>query len=121
MGKINDIAVSKNFKLYEFQCNDGSQTVKIDPEVIERLQNLRDIVGKPVKINSGYRTPEYNKKVGGTSNSQHVLGKAVDVVVKGIPPSEIARIGKSCGFRGIGTYKTFTHLDVRKEYSEWNG
>lgn len=119
--RINDIKVSKNFKLYEFECNDGSHHVMMDPEVIIRLQALRDTLGKPITINSAYRTKEYNAKIGGTKDSQHILGKAVDVVCEGVSPEKVGHVAKLCGFRGIGIYDTFTHLDVRKEHTEWRG
>lgn len=43
------------------------------------LQPIRDKYGKPIYINSGYRCPTLNRKVGGVSNSQHTLGKAADI------------------------------------------
>lgn len=118
--KINDVKVSKDFKLYEFECHDGNHQVKIDPELIERLQKLRDYVKKPIQINSGYRTEEYNRKIGGVGGSQHVEGKASDIVIKGYTPSQVFDLAKKFGFRGIGLYDTFTHVDVRSTPSYWD-
>jgi uncharacterized protein YcbK (DUF882 family) len=85
--------LTKNFSLSEFDCNDGSVTPK---EVIvnlqllaEQLQVLRDFVGKPITINSGYRSPSYNKKIGGASRSQHLLGTAADIRIDGISAREV--------------------------------
>ena len=118
--KINDIKVSKDFKLYEFECHDGNHEVKIDPELVEKLQKLRDLVKKPIIINSGYRTPDYNKKIGGVPNSQHIQGKASDIVIKGYTPEQVKVLAKKVGFRGLGLYDNFTHVDVRATPSEWD-
>ncbi len=83
-----------------------------------QLQVLRDYLGKPIKINSGYRSPKHNKAIGGVKNSQHVLGKASDIKVKGIKPEELALIIErliSDGEMlqgGIGIYNTFVHYDI---------
>lgn len=118
--RINDIKVSKDFKLYEFECHDGSHEVKVDPELVDRLQKLRDLVKKPIKINSGYRTPEYNKQIGGVGGSQHIEGKACDIVIKGYTPEQVKTLAKKVGFRGLGLYDDFTHVDVRATASEWD-
>lgn len=118
---MNNIQISKNFKLKEFQCKDGSQLVKLDSQLLHKLQQLRDVIGKPIIINSGYRTKEYNKRVGGSPNSQHLKGKAADIKVKGISPEELARKAQEVGFDGIGIYKTFIHVDTRGYKARWNG
>ena len=43
------------------------------------LQPLRDMYDKPIHINSGYRSPVVNKKVGGVATSQHIKGEAADI------------------------------------------
>lgn len=53
------------------------------------LDPFREFIKKPITVNSWYRTPEYNKQVGGAKNSQHTLGEAVDFVVKGMTNEEI--------------------------------
>ena len=64
--------VSADFRVREFRCKDGSDKILLSPETVKIIQSVRDYFGKPVTINSAYRTPQYNKKVGGASNSQHV-------------------------------------------------
>ncbi|WP_256761391.1 D-Ala-D-Ala carboxypeptidase family metallohydrolase [Cohnella sp. WQ 127256] len=120
--RVNDIDVSKNFKLYEFECHDGNHQVKLDPEVVILLQKLREKIGKPLKINSAYRTPEYNRKISGSPNSQHIEGKAVDISCpKGMTVDQLSRIAKGVGFKGIGKYpkQNFVHMDVRDNAKEW--
>lgn len=120
---MNDIQVSKNFKLREFECRDGSHLVKLDERLLEKLQKMRDIIKKPIIVHSGYRTPEYNKKVGGAPRSQHLEGKAADIKVSGMNPHEVAKFAKEVGFNGIGIYthngNWFTHVDVRDTKSYW--
>lgn len=110
-----------NFKIKEFACKDGSDEIKIEDELVEKLQIIRSYFNAPVTINSAYRTPSWNRSVGGVTNSNHVLGKAADIVVKGHSPSEVAAFAKKIGFRGVGTYKDFVHVDTREKVSYWNG
>jgi uncharacterized protein YcbK (DUF882 family) len=121
--KQGNVNLSSNFKVKEFKCNDGSDVVFIAPELVTVLQKIRTHFGKPVTINSAYRTPPYNKKVGGSTNSQHCLGTACDIVVKGITPKQVATYAETLlnGRGGIGIYDTFTHIDVRESKSRWNG
>lgn len=118
---INEINISKNFKLREFACKGGSQEVKVHAELVAKLQLLRDRVGKAIVINSGYRTPEHNKRVGGVVDSYHVKGMAVDISIpSGWTVDRIAKLAKDIGFTGIGKYRTFVHLDVRPKLTEWD-
>jgi zinc D-Ala-D-Ala carboxypeptidase len=55
------------------------------------LQPLRDNLGKPIKITSGYRSPALNKAIGGSQNSQHSLGQAADIVVVGMTARQICQ------------------------------
>jgi len=116
---LNDLNVSEHFKISEFKCNDGSQEIMLEYKLVKLLQKLRWVVCKPIKINSGYRTKTYNHKVGGSPRSQHLLGRAADIVVDGYTPSQIAELADQLGFDGIGIYPTFTHVDVRGYKARW--
>lgn len=111
--------VGKHFKVKEFACKDGSQAVFIDSYLVAILDILRNQVGKPVHINSGYRTPARNKEVGGAKYSYHIRGMAADIRVEGMTAKEIANrlnkiIPEGCG---IIVYSTWVHLDTRtKKY-----
>lgn len=74
-----NVKLSANFTVKEFACKDGSDSVLVDTALVEVLQKIRDYFGKPVIINSAYRTPEHNRKVGGSSGSYHVKGMAADI------------------------------------------
>ena len=93
-----DLRLSKNFTLSEFACNDGSKEITVNYELIELLQQLRDTLGKPIKVTSGYRTVTYNKKCGGIATSHHLTGKAA-------------------GFESI---RRDPHLKWRKQLIRWD-
>lgn len=115
--------LSDHFKVNEFACKDGTDTVFISPALVTTLEQIRKHFDVPVIINSGYRTEAYNKKVGGAAYSQHKYGTAADIVVKGVTPAEVAKYAETIlvGMGGIGIYNSFTHIDVRKIKSRWKG
>lgn len=117
--------LSPHFRVREFHSkHDPSDLVKVDERLLTLLENIRNHVGKPVHLNSGYRSPEYNATLKNASpRSQHCNGKAADIWVEGVTPKQIADIAEcylgSSG--GIGIYKTFTHVDVRTKCTRWKG
>lgn len=114
LAKDGETLISKNFKVKEFKCKDGSDEILLDSSFVsDKLQTIRDHFGKPVKINSAYRTISYNKKVGGAANSYHTKGRAFDIVVTGVGLDEICKFAQSIGIKGIIRYNTFVHLDSR--------
>lgn len=115
--------ISKNFRVREFRCQDGSDVVFIESDLVDILQKIRDHFGKAVTITSAFRTASHNKKVGGATYSQHCYGKAADIKVSGVAPSKVAEYVETLmpNTGGIGRYSTFTHVDVRSTKSRWNG
>ena len=115
--------LSTNFKVREFACSDGSDPVFVAPELVTILQKIRTHFGKPVTINSAYRTPTKNKAVGGATYSQHCYGTAADIQVSGVTPKVVAAYAETLmpNKGGIGVYSTFTHVDCRETKSRWNG
>ena len=109
-----NIQISKNFKVREFRCKDGSDAILIDVDFVkDNLQKIRDHFGVPITINSAYRTSAHNTKVGGAKNSYHMKGQAFDIVVKGKTPNEVARFAQTLGVNGIIQYNSFVHVDSR--------
>ena len=107
--------VGQHFKVKEFACKDGSQVVFIDEHLVTILDILRNKIGKPIIITSGYRTPEWNAKCGGAKYSYHMRGMAVDIRVNGMSAKQIANelnaiVPNECG---IIVYKSWVHFDVR--------
>ncbi|WP_230868147.1 YcbK family protein [Iocasia frigidifontis] len=118
---INNIKISKNFYLSEFECKDGSHQVVVDSELIDKLQKLRDYLGQAIVINSAYRNESHNKSVGGSPNSQHLKGKAVDLRrIEGLTIDEMVAIAEDAGFSGIGKYNWGIHIDVRENKARWD-
>jgi hypothetical protein len=118
---ISQRNVSNNFKASEFFCKCNlCQDQIIHATLIHRMQLLRDKIARPIVINSAFRCPRHNKDVGGAPKSQHLLGRAVDIIVGGMLPIEIARIAYRLGFSGIGVATNFTHLDVRHLHPNQN-
>ncbi|MTI47867.1 MAG: DUF882 domain-containing protein [Firmicutes bacterium] len=118
---MNDFQLSKNFNLKEFQCTTDNPVVILDPKLIDKLQKLRDRLGVPLHVNSGYRTSEFNKSIGGYEYSKHMKGQAADISMNNIKLS-IETIKDLCvtiGFSGIGLYNTHIHVDVG-EYNNPN-
>lgn len=115
--------VSTNFRVREFACTDGSDPIFIDSDLVSVLQKIRNHFGKSVTITSAYRTPTKNKAVGGETYSQHLYGKAADIKVKGVTPKKVAACAETLlkNKGGIGTYNSFTHIDVRATKSRWKG
>lgn len=123
LAKDGTTYISKNFRVREFACKDGSDPVFIDDDLVGVLQQIRDHFGKAVTITSAFRTANHNKKVGGATYSQHCYGKAADIKVSGVAPSKVAEYVETLmpNTGGIGRYSTFTHVDVRSTKSRWNG
>lgn len=125
LAKDGNKALSTNFKVREFKCNDGSDVILIAPELVTVLQKIRTHFARPVTITSAYRTPTHNKKEGGETYSQHLYGTAADIVVPGVAPAKVAAYAETLlpnkGGIGIYTKRGFTHIDVRKKKSRWNG
>lgn len=107
--------LGRHFKVKEFACKDGSPIVFVDDYLYTVLDILRNKLGKPVIITSGYRTPEWNAKCDGAKYSYHMRGMAADIRVDGMSAKELANklneiVPNECG---IIVYKSWVHFDVR--------
>nr|DAP74330.1 MAG TPA: peptidase [Caudoviricetes sp.] len=115
--------LSTNFTVKEFACKDGSDAVLVAPRLVMVLQSIRSHFGAAVTINSAYRTPQYNAKVGGVAHSQHCYGTAADIVVRGKTPAQVAAYVRQLmpDWGGVGVYDSFCHIDVREAKADWKG
>ena len=121
--------LTDNFNKIEFESKDGSsmpdEVLRNIELLCEQLQIIRDYTGLSITINSGYRSPEHNKSIGGVSNSQHVKGKAADIVIDGMKPSDTYALIEYLNDKGLikigglGHYNTFTHVDIREKKARW--
>ena len=81
------------------------------------LQPLREKLGKPMIITSGFRCAKLNKLVGGVSNSQHLWGQAVDFVVNGMTPEQVVEAVKNSDIefdQCLNEYNQWTHISYNK-------
>jgi uncharacterized protein YcbK (DUF882 family) len=92
---------------------------------LQVLALVREAFG-PTTINSGYRAPAYNARIGGAKNSRHTVGDAIDFKCRDGNPQAWAHFLR--GLRddgvftgGIGTYRTFVHVDTRGTNADWRG
>ena len=110
----------KYFKLSEFDSPDlpGSGT-EMNEEFLHMLDAARKIYGKPMRVNSGYRTGSHNKKVGGVSSSSHLKGLAADISCKSSNDRfNMIQAFLKAGFKRIGVAGSFIHVDNDKNKSQ---
>jgi zinc D-Ala-D-Ala carboxypeptidase len=97
---------------------------------LDKLDRLRGMMGHPLIVSSGYRSPGHNKAVGGATQSKHMEGTAFDILMLNVDPHKFEAAAKKVGFNGIGIYppqksagaKNFIHIDTRsapKRWAEW--
>jgi zinc D-Ala-D-Ala carboxypeptidase len=107
-----------SFSPREIACK-GTGSVLINEDALDKLQALRDRLGKPLVLTSAYRSPEHNKAVGGAKNSMHMQGIAFDVRMENHDPYEFEKAARAVGFKGFGFYRKsgFMHIDIGPERS----
>ena len=132
LGREGARALSPGFRVREFGCK-GSDVARVDDELVVLLQCIREHFGKPVHITSGYRTAEHNAAIGGAKSSQHLLGRAADFWVEGVPVATVADYAEKLlpERGGIGRYPKdaahprrstgWVHIDTRDNKSRWKG
>lgn len=123
---------SLHFSWPEFACRDGSPVPDdLRPRIVElaaQLEVIRaEFGGRAMTIRSGYRSPAYNRKVGGARKSQHVEARAADIVIAGVSTealhSAVLRLIREGKIRqgGVGYYPRsgFVHYDIRGVPARW--
>lgn len=123
--------IKLNFTMSELLHSDIAQKYNIynvpDKEHLDNLlllicnvlQPLRDYIGKPIIINSGYRNPRLNSHplINGKPNSQHCIGQAADFIIKGMTPKQIIEKVKSSGVEFdqlINEHNIWVHISYNK-------
>ncbi len=104
------------FSEEEFKCHCGCDQTEMDMDFVERLNELRDKLGYPLRISSGYRCPEHNNNVSSTGiDGPHTTGKAADILINYNAARELLSL--AVAFSGIGINQKgppgarFIHLD----------
>lgn len=119
--------LSANFSLQEMIASDyairhGITNSPTDAETMENLhllarglERVRAVIGKPIIVNSGYRSPKVNSAVGGSKTSYHVKGLAADIRVPGMTAKDvclaIVEAKEKIQFRTVIWEGTWTHID----------
>jgi uncharacterized protein YcbK (DUF882 family) len=121
-----DAQISKNFRLSEFRPGRHSyEYIRLSPALVLALEEIRTRAGRPVTVTSGYRPPDYNREVGGVSNSCHIDGLAADIYCDGLTTDQLYDICvQVIGYRGgVGYYPKsgFIHVDLRGYEARWSG
>lgn len=110
-----------NFRPAEFACRGepGKGSIRVSVALLDRLQALRDAMGRPMVVTSGYRSAGYNATLPGAAvNSTHVQGLAADISMGNFAGEEalVWRRAQVLGFTGFGFYpqprNLFMHLDL---------
>jgi uncharacterized protein YcbK (DUF882 family) len=112
----------KYFKREEFACKCGCGFDDIDEELVDVLDDLREHFGQPVTITSGCRCSKHNKAVGGEPKSKHMEGIAADIKVRNVNPNIVYSWldNKYPNKYGLGLYKSWVHVDTRRQRARWN-
>lgn len=121
-----DAQISKNFRLSEFRPGKHSfEYIRLSPSLVQALEDIRARAGLPLYVTSGYRPPDYNREVGGVSNSTHIDGLAADIYCDGLSTAQLYDICEQViGPRGgVGYYPKsgFIHVDLRGYEARWSG
>lgn len=113
--------LTKDFKREEFACRCKCGYDTVDIGLIAVLQDARDYFGEPLIVNSGARCPAHNKAVGGADNSQHLIGRAADIITEHPRMLYDYLDQKYPKTLGLGLYPTFVHIDSRRQRARWHG
>lgn len=108
------LEIAPNFVLGEYLQSWKGRYGVMQSHVVDRLQQLRDTLGEPLSVNSGYRNPAYNASIGGAEWSRHMYGDAADLDSSG---TSVEALGEECTALGadyVGLYEDgHTHCDWR--------
>jgi len=105
----------KYFKYQEFDSPDqkGSGEKYMNKILLDMLDEVREIVGEPLIITSGYRSEDWNTKVGGVNGSSHTKGLAVDIAVRNSRMRfKLLNALQEVGVNRIGIADNFIHIDI---------
>lgn len=111
--------LTENFSSFEFRCNCGCNNDNISMELVRRLQVTRDMLGRPIRINSGVRCPDHNKSIGGEEDSEHVPldgrpGEGADIPCEDNNTRYELLLRLINRFDRIGVYPKHIHVGIRE-------
>lgn len=106
-----------HFSLEEISCPHCGESY-VDPDSLDKLEQLRNLLDKPLYLNSAYRCGIHNAQVGGAPLSWH-RKLAFDISLKNFDRRSLYLASKSVGFKGTGFGRTFLHVDNRPKETSW--
>lgn len=127
--KGSDEQLSTHFKAREFDCRckscDGTM---ISDVLVERLEKMRSLLGKPLRITSAYRCGKHQeeirtsgiKTVAAGRKSTHEEGMAADLFSEGTSGLALEIAARDAGFESVGVASTWIHVDIRPGYRRWS-
>lgn len=113
--------ISKHFKAHEFDCPCGCPVTQVYQDLLDKADSLRDKVGAPIQITSGFRCASYQEelKLKGYETalgiSQHQLGRAFDCKASGLSGEDLEKNAREVGFKSVGVGKAWIHADLRDD------
>ena len=114
---IKDWKKYKNFSKEEFDCSHSGENL-MQTELLDKLQELRDLYGKPLRVTSGYRHPTHPIERVKSAPGPHTTGLAVDLGVQGADAYKVLAWAFQLGFSGLGVQHTgsvlFINFDLIK-------
>jgi hypothetical protein len=125
--KIEGLKITENFSAKEFACNHCKEVV-IEEQLVQQLQQLRDVFNTGIIITSGYRCPTHNARVGGWLNKVYILREksAVDFTMLG-EINAFQVFTEACKiFNRVGLYQSsnnplsaYMHVDSGEKGTWW--
>jgi len=123
--------LTEHFKINEFEDSDTAKRLKIDnsvpqefrsniKKIADLMEEVRSLLGVPITITSGYRSPKLNRAVGGVQSSEHCSGLACDFIApKFGKPSDICKAIIDSGIRygQLIEEGTWVHISVEGRHS----
>lgn len=125
---VQHLRLAANFTVAELVSSGGraASVARVSPALVQLLQGIRDRVGGPVRVSSGYRswarnTEVYRSRGQEPTRSRHCSGQAADISATGLSGTDLARLAIDAGGRdlGIGVGESFAHVDVRGAWALW--
>lgn len=120
--KGKTVKLSKYFDTSEFECSCYScDELWVDSDLIALLDKIREYVGQPVHVTSGYRCKskqamlKESGRLTAVGTSQHELGKAADLVSFDWSGKDLAIVAQECGVKAIGIANSWIHIDTRSD------
>jgi hypothetical protein len=110
---------SPHFKSDELECGCGCGLNNVKPELLDKLERARTLLGVPIVIFSASRCPAHNAAAGGARNSEHLTGEAVDVhCYSDDVRFHMLRIAFELGFARVGIGRAFLHLGISQTHPQ---